>query len=203
MDESVIRAIARWPDVPAVFGWLALNRRGQWLLRDSPLTHERAIGFINRNYASDERGRWFFQNGPQRVYVALELAPFVAHFVDDRLFSHVGEWLDHIDRVLIDEQGNVFLDRPGGAALLDDRDLLQFSEQLLDAAGQPAVDEVVEAMLEADGVELELGFRYAGRTVPIERIHGECVPGRLGFVRTPDEAPVAEARQDQPSDARS
>ena len=33
--------------------------------------------FIARNYEADEHGRWFFQNGPQRVFVDLELAPLV------------------------------------------------------------------------------------------------------------------------------
>ena len=28
MDESVIRALAKWPNVPAVYGWLSLSRRG-------------------------------------------------------------------------------------------------------------------------------------------------------------------------------
>src|SRR3546814_7173665 len=29
MDENVIAAMARWPDVPDVFGWLSLTERGQ------------------------------------------------------------------------------------------------------------------------------------------------------------------------------
>ncbi|HMN64893.1 MAG TPA: DUF2946 family protein, partial [Burkholderiaceae bacterium] len=34
MDEQVLHAMARWPDVPAVWGWLRLDRRGRWLLVD-------------------------------------------------------------------------------------------------------------------------------------------------------------------------
>ena len=33
MDETVIRAMAKWPDVPAVWGWLSLDRRGVWKLK--------------------------------------------------------------------------------------------------------------------------------------------------------------------------
>ena len=33
MDPIVRRAIARWPNVPAVYGWLKLDRRGRWSVR--------------------------------------------------------------------------------------------------------------------------------------------------------------------------
>ena len=66
MDAAVIAALAKWPNVPAVFGWLRLDRRGNWLIREQQIRQPLAA-FINRNYASDELGRHFFQNGPQRV----------------------------------------------------------------------------------------------------------------------------------------
>ena len=37
MDEDVLRAMTRWPDVPAVYGWLSLDRRGRWLIRGETL----------------------------------------------------------------------------------------------------------------------------------------------------------------------
>src|SRR4051812_24772524 len=87
MDDIVKQALARWPNVPACTGWLMLDRRGQWRMRDeaaqasgspgTPIRHEALLGFINRNYERDERGQWFFQNGPQRVYVELGYTPWV------------------------------------------------------------------------------------------------------------------------------
>ena len=90
MDDIVIRAMAKWPNVPAVYGWLALDRRGQWSIKSAvpggsaaaaaefePVTNPKLIEFIGRNYAHDEQGRWFFQNGPQRVYVKLDYTPLV------------------------------------------------------------------------------------------------------------------------------
>ena len=77
MDETVLAAMAKWPGVPHVHGWLALTARGQWRLGGEPIAHAALRGFIDRIYACDRRGRWFFQNGPQRVYVTLELAPFL------------------------------------------------------------------------------------------------------------------------------
>ena len=33
MDETGLRSMAKWPNVPAVYGWLTLDRRGNWLLQ--------------------------------------------------------------------------------------------------------------------------------------------------------------------------
>src|SRR4030095_7710788 len=89
MDDIVRQAIAKWPNVPHCFGWLGLDARGNWYMRDdrvqaagpfpqskgSLLKHDKLIDFIQRNYECDEQGQWFFQNGPQRVYVELEGTP--------------------------------------------------------------------------------------------------------------------------------
>jgi hypothetical protein len=87
MDESVKLALAKWPNVPSCTGWLALDRRGNWRMRDeaaqrsgaagSTIRHPALLAFIARNYGADEAGRWFFQNGPQRVYVELAYTPWI------------------------------------------------------------------------------------------------------------------------------
>ena len=77
MDDIVLRGMAKWPNVPAVYGWLSLNRRGQWLIKGDPITNPAVTAFIGRNYERDPGGSWFFQNGPQRVFVTLEYTPFV------------------------------------------------------------------------------------------------------------------------------
>ena len=35
MDEIVKKAMAKWPNVPACSGWLGLDARGQWYMRDA------------------------------------------------------------------------------------------------------------------------------------------------------------------------
>ena len=91
MDDSVLRAMAKWPNVPAVYGWLALDRRGRWLLRDEPIANRAAVRFIDRNYGVDDGGRWYFQNGPQRVFVRLDYTPWVLRLrVDGGLDTHTG-----------------------------------------------------------------------------------------------------------------
>ena len=79
MDDIVRQALAKWPNVPHCTGWLLLDRRGEWRLRDdaaqaagelgSPIRHAALNAFIGRNYECDAQGQWFFQNGPQRVCV--------------------------------------------------------------------------------------------------------------------------------------
>jgi hypothetical protein len=77
MDDIVKQAIAKWPNVPAVFGWLGLDRRGEWLIKGERISNPMVAACINRNYEHDAAGRWFFQNGPQRVFVALDYTPLV------------------------------------------------------------------------------------------------------------------------------
>ncbi|HMN92107.1 MAG TPA: DUF2946 family protein [Hydrogenophaga sp.] len=131
MDEIVKAAMAKWPNVPHCHGWLGLDARGQWFMRDdrtqaagpfallpgetgptskgSWLRHDKLIDFIGRNYAPDEAGQWFFQNGPQRVYVELEVCPWVWRLQPDgSVLSHTGRPARVAD-CLLDEEGHLYL----------------------------------------------------------------------------------------------
>jgi len=134
MDPAVARAMAKWPDVPAVYGWLALDRRGHWLMRvpGTPTRFERIANlalreFIARNYAADDGGRWYFQNGPQRVYVNLAYTPLVVHYEGDELRDQCGRAFV-AGPAFEDEEGSVLLEGAGTIALLDDRDLFRFAD---------------------------------------------------------------------------
>ena len=72
-----LSAIAKWPNVPACYDWLSLDRRGDWRLQGERVMHSGLINFINRQYGCDESGCWFLQNGPQRVFVNLAYTPWV------------------------------------------------------------------------------------------------------------------------------
>lgn len=127
MDEIVARSLARWPNVPAVFGWLSLDRRGQWRIKGEKIANAALRDFIGRNYEADPQGRWYFQNGPQRVYVKLDYAPLVVHFEDEALFDHRGRPF-HAEQMLLDDAGSVLVTGEGTVALLDDRDLARVAE---------------------------------------------------------------------------
>ncbi len=116
-----------------MYGWLALDRRGNWLLRDCAAERFERIGnaalreFISRNYVADERGCWYFQNGPQRVYVKLAYTPLVLHFEGDALFDHCGR-LVKAEASYLDEEGSVLILVERGIGLLDDRDLARYAD---------------------------------------------------------------------------
>jgi hypothetical protein len=184
MDDIVKQALAKWPNVPHCTGWLLLDRRGQWRMRDEAaqsagelgdaIRHDALIGFINRNYEHDGDGQWFFQNGPQRVFVELGYTPWIVRLscADGALaltdqsgaaFEPAQVWLD-------DEGGILFSDAssPARVAALHDHDLDLFSSHA-------SLDEG------ADGV---FHWRKDG-DLPITPIGRADVARRFGFVASP------------------
>ncbi len=129
MDQIVARSLAKWPNVPAVFGWLSLDRRGNWRIKGERIGNRALREYIARNYEADARGRWFFQNGPQRVYVSLAYTPLVAHYAGEALFDHCGRPFTTRE-AFQDDEGSVLLLGERAVALLDDRDLAHFSEEM-------------------------------------------------------------------------
>ncbi len=143
MDDIVKAAMAKWPHVPDCYGWLGLDARGQWYMRDdqtqqagpfsgpgastaskgSALRHEALIAFIARNYGCDAQGRWFFQNGPQRVYVELESTPWVWRVQPDgTLHSHTGMPASY-RLSLVDEAGRLYLFTDIGLGVVHSQDM--------------------------------------------------------------------------------
>jgi hypothetical protein len=180
MDQAVIRSIAKWPDVPAVYGWLALDARGNWLLRNpASLAFERIgnVGlreFISRNYEPDERGRWFFQNGPQRVYVRLAYTPLVFRLTGDVVFDHCGRRAGALTGAWLDERGALILRAAAGVGVLEDRELLAASELLVDASGVP-VGSLTDAVY----------FVCSSGRMPLGRIASDALPEQFSFVADP------------------
>lgn len=198
MDDIVKQALARWPNVPHCTGWLRLDARGHWRLRDeadqaqgapgTPIRHEALNAFINRNYERDAGGQWFFQNGPQRVYVELEYTPWVVRLASLpkaagdalTLTDHTGHAFDPA-AVYVDEQGSVLFADSGDAdmarvALLHDHDLDGFAEH---------------ATLDDDGESGIFHWR-AGADLPLQAIARADVPARFGFIQSPEQQEKAE-----------
>ncbi len=128
MDEIVARSLAKWPNVPAVYGWLELDRRGNWRIKGERITNPAFNDFIARNYDRDERGCWYFQNGPQRVFVTLAYTPRVVRHEGDSLVDQCGQAFT-LKTAYLDEEGSVLLEGNPGIALLDDRDLARYADQ--------------------------------------------------------------------------
>lgn len=173
MDAIVEAALRKWPHVPHCYGWLALDARGDWYMRDeriqhagpfpqvkgSRIEHDKLLAFIGRNYGHDEAGCWFFQNGPQRVYVELEATPWVWRLQPDgRVLSHTGQHAQ-VQASGLDEAGRLYLLTDLGVGLVHTADMA----------------------LAADAVE-------QGRWAPDDWVAAD-LPTRFGFVRRP--APAA------------
>jgi len=186
--------MAKWPNVPHCYGWLALDARGTWRMRDEAaqradgpgdkLTNTALVGFINRNYLSDERGCWYFQNGPQRVYVNLEATPFIARTDPQQgLLLQTGQAIGAIEQAFMTEAGAIVVRAGKVLAQIDDRDVAQILQMMtLDA--RPLADEALMGWLENDGGKLAL--RWQGQDVAVERLATQEVPQRLGFIQRPD-----------------
>ena len=148
MDDIVRQAMAKWPNVPACYGWLGLDARGQWYMRDeraqaagafasgapgakgSLLRHEKLIEFIGRNYLADAVGHWYFQNGPQRVFVELEATPWVWRIQPDgRVHAHTGAPAQ-VRACVLDEEGHVYLETDLGFGLVHTQDVALAAEAI-------------------------------------------------------------------------
>jgi hypothetical protein len=173
MDDIVRQAMAKWPNVPDCYGWLGLDARGNWYMRDdraqaagafdserpgakgSLLKHDKLIDFIQRNYEQNAQGHWYFQNGPQRVYVELEATPWIWRIeMDGSVRAHSGEHVT-VQRCVLDEQGRVYLLTERGLGLVHTQDVGRVAEQV-----------------------------EAGRWVPEQETQAE-LPDRYGYVRSP------------------
>ena len=147
-------AIAKWPNVPACYEWLSLDRRGDWRLQGERVTHRGLIDFLNKQYASDESGRWFVQNGPQRVYVDLACTPWIYRREGESFVSHTGQPAGDIKAIYLDPEGNLLIDAQLGIGLLDDRDLASLLGECVDAHGQPTEETAFAALLEGQNADV-------------------------------------------------
>ena len=171
MDEIVKAALVKWPDVPDCYGWLGLDARGNWYMRDdraqtagpfagegssvqskgSLLKHEKLIEFIQRNYESDALGQWFFQNGPQCVYVELEAAPWIWRInAGASVQDHAGR-VAIVEQCLVDEKGYLYLLTDTGFGLVHTQDMNQAAD---------AVEQGVWRVHEVDSASLETRFGF-------------------------------------------
>ena len=198
MDEIVLRGMAKWPNVPAVYGWLSLDRRGHWLLKGDRVSNPGIVDFFGRNYSHDDTGRWFLQNGPQRVYVALDYTPYI-YRVDPAtgtalsVAAHSGATTGDTRTAYIDDAGQMLLDTTLGIGLVHDTDLELLIPRFRDGGSAPdeaALAVAIDALQNGrnPGLQLETG---AG-LIPVMPVRTADVPAKFGFVARPVQ-PAGEA----------
>jgi len=202
MDAQVLRSLMKWPNVPDCFGWLALDRRGQWRMRDEfaqqnqlpgqIIKHTALNEFINRNYACDELGRYFFQNGPQRVFISLDITPWVARIFPSnaglQFMTQCNQALNP-ETALSDEYGNIYIvgnvDQTTSdsttkdqfesktyqsVALLHDHDLDLFSDL---------------ARLQEEACSFGGTWEWQEKSLPLEPILSQELSSRFHFIAKP------------------
>ena len=207
MDEIVIRAMQKWPNVPNVFGWLKLDLRGNWLVKSRQtregapvferITNAAVVDFIGRNYEHDASGRWFFQNGPQRVFVTLEYTPLVFRLRGDgeSIEAHTGREPGEVRTAWVDDAGMLVLETDLGPGVVLDRDLAPLLDRDLPALldrivtdGGRVSEETLHALTGGADVP-PLALELKTRRVPLGSILAAEVPARFGFDPDPRPAP--------------
>ncbi len=193
MDEIVKLAMLKWPKVPHCYGWLALDARGAWRMQDErtqalglpgdKIRHSALLAFINRNYTHDERGCWYFQNGPQRVYLDLEVTPFIVHIDPARGWVlHTDEVLDKIEAVWLTEKGRLLLQGQDKIACMDDRDWINCLDQL-SLHGEPVSEEAFSLWLNQPNQALH--WHWQQQSLVVQAINEADIASHFGFQTRP------------------
>lgn len=204
MDEQVLRSLVKWPNVPDCYGWLALDRRGQWRMRNEFAQENNLSGqviehlalkeFISRNYARDLHGRYFFQNGPQRVFISLDATPWITRIIPDnqqlRLMTQCQSSIEP-SAALSDENGNIYIvglieqviyqdlekqefskEKVLSVALLHDHDLDLFSEL---------------AKLQGEACSFGGSWNWHGKELSLNPVHSKELGTLFNFRKKPSD----------------
>ena len=158
------------------------------------ITHRALNEFISRNYARDSLGRYFFQNGPQRVFITLDSTPWVARITPSENGSElISQCHNPIEAsgALSDENGNIYIvgkvnqliyrqenkasftkEDCKTVALLHDHDLDHFSRL---------------AKLHEEACSFGGSWEWQGKQLPLDLIHSEELAAHFQFIAKPSD----------------
>ncbi len=193
MDDIVKQAMAKWPNVPHCYGWLRLDARGVFRMCDEvaqknatagdPIRHASLLAFIYRNYASDATGSWYFQNGPQRVYVDLETTPFIARTdTQENFVTQDGLALKDIHTVWLSDTGNLLFQNATQIAMLDDRDIAACLSQFRLNGSTCSDAELLNWMHQPTE---DCSFKIGEDLLPVKFVHSNSIAQQFGFQQKP------------------
>jgi hypothetical protein len=159
------------------------------------IVHQALNEFISRNYACDTEGRYFFQNGPQRVFITLDATPWIVRIIpDDQQTKLLTQCQSPIEpsAALSDENGNIYIvgeisqviyensnqatqttfstQAKESIALLHDHDLDLFSEL---------------AILKEEACSFGGSWNWHGKQLPLDPIHSSELAGRFDYIAKP------------------
>jgi hypothetical protein len=204
MDEQVLRSLIKWPNVPDCFGWLALDRRWQWRMRDEftqqnklpgqVITHRALNEFISRNYVCDSLGRYFFQNGPQRVFITLDATPWIARITPSvnglELLTQCNNPIE-ASGALSDEKGNIFIFGKVNQLTYEEKNKEQFSNQDCQTVAllhDHDLDHFSRlAKLHEEAYSFGGSWEWQGKQLPLDPTHSEELAARFQFIARPSD----------------
>ncbi|TCP12659.1 DUF2946 family protein [Crenobacter luteus] len=182
MDAMVLAALAKWPNVPACYGWLALDARGIWRMAGERLTHPALAAFFARNYAVGADGA-YVQNGPQRAYVTLEDTPYVARVEPDGRVVRLPDGLVAAPAAAwLSDDGVFYLELAGYPARVHDHDAALLAGRLVADGGAPLPD---EAWDDWPATRPVAALALGGEPLPLGYAGADALAARFGVVREP------------------
>ena len=158
------------------------------------ITHLALNEFISRNYVCDHLGRYFFQNGPQRVFITLDATPWIARIIPSaeglQLITQCHSSIEP-SGALSDENGNIYIigkvnqllyrqENKGSfsqedcqtVALLHDHDLDHFSQI---------------AKLREEACSYGGSWNWQSKQLPLDPIRSEEIASRFKFIAIPSD----------------
>ena len=202
MDEQVLAAMKKWPNVPAAYGWLSLNARGLWRFHHhgdfvadpegDTIENHQLIQFFNRNYETTDNGAWYIQNGPQKAFVNLPYAPFILFYDNAQqiLSTHHGHVVNAVKHWYFSDDGRIFAQTDVGPAMLTDRDAPSFINDAKRLDGSDAVsrelnEHDIEDLVTGASFELCLSTAKVDLIAPCSYLESNKAEEILGFVKQP------------------
>ncbi len=147
------------------------------------IRHESLLAFIYRNYDCDPRGAWYFQNGPQRVYVELESTPFIARTDPELGFVlHDRTPVRDIDFVFMTDTGQLIIQSRQKIAMLDPNDLAHCLTTLYMDDHAIADDELLKWLSTPNqSLQMKLGQQF----IRVEWVDSNQLENRFSFIAHP------------------
>lgn len=158
------------------------------------ITHTALNEFISRNYACDSLGRYFFQNGPQRVFVTLDATPWVVRITPSEngleLLTQCKSPIE-ASGALSDESGNIYILGKVKQLTYQEKSTEQFSTedcQTLALLHDHDLDYFSQlAILHEEACSFGGSWTWQGKQLPLDPIHSEELATRFQFIAKPSD----------------
>jgi hypothetical protein len=159
------------------------------------IVHQALNEFISRNYACDTEGTYFFQNGPQRVFITLDATPWIARIIpgdqESKLLTQCQSPIEP-SAALSDENGNIYI--VGKISLVVYENLNQATQTTFNTQDKESVallhDHDLEifselATLKEEACSFGGSWNWHGKQLPLDPIHSSELASRFHFIAKP------------------